>query len=212
MNVVTEGSLPSAVPEAPQRVDGRRLRSARTRQAILEAYVAVMRETVAVPTAERVARQAKLSERAVFAHFTDLETLGVAAFDYVLSLRRPVPTGDAINAGREARIRFQVGIRAKTCEDWLPLWRVMTSGNLLSQEIAKRAEMVRGFMRGRILEMYEVELATLSKADLTATVAALEFLFDFESWGRLRQFYKLSYDEACEAWIKMVGRLLPPTP
>jgi AcrR family transcriptional regulator len=199
------------VPGTPPRVDGRRLRSARTRLAILAAYVECLREHRSVPTAEQVARAAKLSERAVFAHFADMEALAVAAFDFILGQRHPAPVSDAAHPDLDTRIRLQVRVRAETCENWLPLWRIVVSGNLQSSEIAKRSEIVRGFTRQRLERMYAPELAALEECDRIATMNALEALFDFESWGRLREQYGLSVDQACEAWTRIVGRLLKPT-
>ena len=212
MSEVSEGDLPGAAPRDPERVDGRRLRSARTRQAIIDAYLALVRAKQRVPTAEQVARQANLSESAVYAHFADLETLGVSAFDHILTQRLSTPAGEMASADRNARIRFQISVRARNCENWLPLWRVVERGFLSSPEIAQRADTVREFTRARIKLMYQPELATLSEADRVATVSAIESLIDFESWGRLREHYKLSQEAACTVWIKMVGRLLPPTP
>lgn len=199
-------------PEAPVRVDGRRERSARTRKAIVEAYLALLRDKPVLPTAEQVARRADLSERAVFAHFADLEGLGVAAFDHVLAQGLSTPVGDMATADRQTRIRFQVEVRARNCENWLPLWRVVERGLVSSPEVARRAGIIRELTRARINLMYRLEFSTLSEADRTAIVAAVESLMDFESWDRLRRHYGLSYKAACAAWIKIVDRLLPPTP
>lgn len=209
MDEVSQGDPQSATLG---RVDGRHQRSARTRLAIIEAYLALLRKKPRIPTAEQVARQAKLSARAVFAHFADLQALGVAAFDHILSPGLSTPAGDKVNADRQSRIRFQVEVRARNSENWLPLWRVVERGNLRSPEISHRTEIVRQLVRARINLMYERELATLSKADRLATVAAIESLTDFESWGRLREHYELSHEDACAAWTKMIDRLLPPTP
>jgi len=41
---------------------------------------------------------------------------------------------------------------------------------------------------------------------------AIESLIDFETWARMRDFGGLSVEEARELWIKVIDRLLPPTP
>jgi AcrR family transcriptional regulator len=212
MNEVSRGDLPGAAPQPPERVDGRRLRSARTRQSIIEAYLALLRQRPHIPTAEQVARHAALSERAVFSHFTDLEALGIAAFDYILSQGLSTPIGGMLNADRGSRIRFQAEVRARNCENWLPLWRVVERGYLTSEEIAQRVKVVREMTRARIALMYRPELSTLTESDQIVTVSAIESLVEFESWGRLREHYRLSVKDARAAWIKMIDRLLPATP
>ena len=77
MTEVSEGDLPGAAPpQPPERVDGRRQRSIRTRQAIIAAYLSLIEKSQRIPTAEQVAREANLSERAIFAHFADRIALG----------------------------------------------------------------------------------------------------------------------------------------
>jgi AcrR family transcriptional regulator len=211
MNQVLKGGT-TTDQAPPGRVDGRRLRSARTHQAILAAYIELLRDNHLIPTAEQIAQRARLSERAIFAHFPDMPSIGIAAFDLILGQRQPASAADAAHHDRDTRIRLQVRVRAENCEHWLVLWRMVIAGNVTSREIAQRADMVRSLTRERIKLMYAPELATLDEADRIATVSALEALFDFESWGRLREHYKLSFDQACEAWIKIVGRLLPAPP
>lgn len=199
-------------PGKPERVDGRRARSLRTRSLILEAYLVLLREKKDIPTSEQVAQRAGLSTRAVFAHFADREALAVAAFDLVLSSARSTPFNDKVVADRPSRIRFQVAIRAASCEAWQPLWQVVMIGQFKSPDIAKRIELVRARMRGRVETIYQPELASLAEPQRTATLSALETLTSFESWERMRGHYGLSYEAACDSWIYAIDRLLPPTP
>ena len=58
------------------RVDGRRLRSERTKQLIIEAYLALLREgSPSIPTATQIADRAGYSVRSVFEKFPDLLAL-----------------------------------------------------------------------------------------------------------------------------------------
>lgn len=193
-------------------MDGRHARSARTRTSIVEAYLGLLREKRALPTIEQIARRAGLSARAVFAHFADRETLAIAAFDHVLAQRKSTDASDKLGADRMTRIRFQVGIRARACETWLPLWQVVVVAMFRSPEIGRRIEMVRALLRLRLSTMYQRELEALAEPERVATLGALEALTGFESWGRMRQHEGLSYETACEAWIYAIDRLLPPTP
>ena len=60
--------------------------------------------------------------------------------------------------------------------------------------------------------MYRPELAGLATEERRDLLIALEALIDFESWGRMREAHGLSFDEACSVWIRMIDRMLPPTP
>ena len=55
--------------------DGRRLRSERSRQAIIDAMLKLVEEGVLVPTAQQVSERAGVGIRSVFRHFSDMESL-----------------------------------------------------------------------------------------------------------------------------------------
>jgi hypothetical protein len=66
--------------------------------------------------------------------------------------------------------------------------------------------------RTRVELMYAPELASVSPARREATLLAIEAVTDYEAWGRLREHYALSFEEACEVWRIVTDQLLPPTP
>lgn len=55
--------------------DGRRQRSARSREAIIKASLALIDQGVLVPTAQQIAEQAGVGVRSFFRHFEDMEAL-----------------------------------------------------------------------------------------------------------------------------------------
>ncbi len=71
-------------------------------------------------------------------------------------------------------------------------------------------------MRERVLSlmehMYAPELSTLSAVARRHTLVALEAIVDVESWARMKEYFGLSNEEACAAWMQAIDRLLPPTP
>ncbi len=105
--------------------DGRLRRSARTRQHLIEAYLDLLKENPNGPTADKIAKQAGCATRSVFQHFSDLQTLGLAAVDYALRQAGAQAVAREVDSGRLSRIRSQVETRATICEQWLPLWRSM---------------------------------------------------------------------------------------
>ena len=69
---------------AAQKVDGRRLRSERTRLAIIEAYLELLRRNPRMPTAAQLATQAGCLVRSIFERFPDLDALHLATADYAI--------------------------------------------------------------------------------------------------------------------------------
>jgi AcrR family transcriptional regulator len=200
-------------PSRPPRVDGRRLRSERTKQLIIEAYLALAQEnSPQVPTAAEIAHRAGYSVRSVFERFPDIRTLQVAATDYALvQVAALAPARDS-QGDRATRIRTQVETRGQSCERWLLLWRslVVNQGN--SPELRQRVVLSRERVVARLEFMYAAELSALTATERRHVLIALEALTDVESWARMREFFGLSFEEACLVWRQAIDRLLPPTP
>lgn len=197
---------------ATVRTDGRRLRSARTRQFIIEAYLLLLRESPQIPTAAAIAARAGYSVRSVFERFPDLHTLRVAATDHAMlqasdRVAEQPPLGD-----RASRLRIHVETRGRVCEEWLPLWRALNANQGDSVELKTRIRQVREMVIRRMEVMYEPELSTLGAVERRRTILAIEALIDFESWARMRELFAQSFEEACAIWILAIDRLLPPTP
>ena len=98
-------------PTAPKpKIDGRRLRSERTKQLIIEAYLALLRENplIPVPTAADIAARAGYSVRSVFERFPDLHALRVAASDYGLAHAAALAPARDIDGDRATRIKSHV--------------------------------------------------------------------------------------------------------
>ena len=200
-------------PAKPARVDGRKQRSERTRQAIIEAFLGLLREhSPQIPTAVQIAERAGYSVRSVFERFPDLLTLRVAATDYAFAMGNAQAVPHDVDGDRATRLRSQVETRARTCEQWLPLWRALNTNQGDSVELKMRIRLAREMIVKRLELMYAPELSSLSEVDRKRTLLALEALTDFESWARMRDLYGLSFEGACELWIGVIDRLLPPTP
>ncbi len=204
--------LPSTPLPGEARVDGRRLRSMRTRQSVIEAYLALLRENPAIPTAAQVAERAGCSVRSVFERFPDLHALRIAATDYAFSLANSEAATTGFEGDRQTRIRLHVEMRALICKQWLPLWRALNANMGDSKELQMRIQVIRGVVVNRIELFYRPELSTLNEPERRQTVLAIEALIDIESWARLHEFFGLSFEEGCEVWIRAIDRLLPPTP
>src|SRR5260221_13897272 len=109
-----QSTPPSAA--VSERVDGRRLRSERTRKSIIDAFVLLLRENQHhMPTALQIAERAGYSVRSIFQRFPDLPALRVAAIDLAIDrVFRQFAACDT-DADRATRIRAQVQTRARVC-------------------------------------------------------------------------------------------------
>lgn len=193
-------------------LDGRRLRSERTRQLIIDAYLALLRENPRVPTSVEIAERAGYSVRSVFERFPDLLSLRIAATDHAFSLGNAQAVVRDVDADRPTRIRSQVRTRAQTCESWLPLWRALNANQGESLELKGRIKFMRQAVMQRLEIMYRPELSTLDDRQRRYILIALEAVTDFESWGRMRENDGMTVEEASAVWIGAIDRLLPLTP
>lgn len=210
----SEGTSRSPGMPKPVRIDGRRLRSERTRQLIIEAYLALIRETpsIPMPTAQEIAARAGYSVRSVFERFPDLHALRLAAADYGLAHAAALAPARDVDGDRATRIRSQVETRAGTCERGVALWRALTYDFDENDALAVRVKIARERTIDRMRLMYRRELSTLTDLEQRNLLIALEAITDIESWSRMRDTYGLSYAESCAVWIRAIDWILPPTP
>ena len=207
-----EDAQPASPTRKPARIDGRRLRSERTKQLIIEAFLALLRDNPQMPTAVQIAERAGYSVRSIFERFPDLNALRVAATDYSLAQSAALAPARHVDGDRATRLKSHVLTRAHTCERGMALWRVLLATQEESEELRTRVRLARQRTVDRIELMYKAELATLSELHRKQILIALEAVTDFESWGRMRELYGLSFDEAGAVWLSAIDRLLPPTP
>ena len=205
-------SGPGPVEPKVERLDGRRQRSERTKQVIMDAYIALLRESPEIPTASQIAQRAGLSTRSIFERFDDLQTLSLATVDYAFALGEAQAVMRNVDGDRVTRLRSHVDMRAGTCERWLPLWRVVVANQAKLGELKARIRFIRHAVVKRMELMYGPELSTLGEGERRDLLIALEALIDFESWGRMREGHGLSVEEASAVWVRMIDRMLPPTP
>ena len=198
----------------PARIDGRRLRSERTKQLIIEAFLSLLRESPQMPTAVQIAERAGYSVRSIFERFPDLNALRVAATDYELAQALALAPPRGLDGDRRTRLHAQVNTRAHTCERGIALWRVLLQFAAQDEtgQLKQRVARGRETTVGRIELMYRPELSGLPEEERNQLLIALEALTDMESWARMREEHGLSFDEACEVWVHAIDRLLPATP
>ena len=196
-----EAGLALSEGEAPEprtgraevsRIDGRRLRSRRTRQRLVEAYLDLLSETGKLPGCNAVAARAGVSVRTLFERFRDMADLARAATDRAATAQDAAVPGTPAMLDRAARIRLHVVTRARQCE-----------GAVEGDDLAGIAELET---------FYDRELSALDADQRRRLLIALGTLTDADGWQRIRRRFGTSISEACAVWETAIDRLLPLTP
>ena len=201
----------SATGFAP-KVDGRRLRGARTKQRIIEAMLGLVREGNLNPRVGEIAERAGCVGRSIFDHFVTLNGLRGAAGEYAMNQAIALAPLVNADADRQTRISAQVHTRAGACERTLPFWSLLLAGQSTSPALREKVTVARKLIRVQIEAIYRPELASLPEIERCKLLVALDALTAFESWGLMREYHEMSFDEACGIWVGAIDSLLPPTP
>jgi AcrR family transcriptional regulator len=163
-------------------VDGRRLRSERSRKAIVDAALALMDDGVLVPTAQQISERAGVGIRSFFRHFEDMGSLFEAADHYIRDAYEALFLGGDREGTVEERIERAVERHASAYEkvrnmvlgSQAQLWRyeVLRSNYARSQ---------RGLRRDLNDWLPELKALPADKREAADAIAS------FEMWHRLRE-------------------------
>ena len=192
----------------PPRVDGRTARSERTRNAIVDAHLRLISEGDLRPTADRIAKLAGVSLRALWSHFADMEALMTASGQRVLAQRdasyQPIPADLPL----AERIHAFARQRARLLEEIGPAARAS----------ALKEPFSTGLQRYRKLHVNRVrdELTTTFAAEIgedDQLLNALTALSLWPTWATWREAMDLPVEAAEAALQRSVTALLgrPPT-
>ena len=174
-------------PENDDKVDGRRLRSERSRLAFVDAVLALQEEGVLVPTAQQIADRAGVGIRSFFRHFEDMESLFEAIDDHIRDSYEALFINGDRSGTLEERIDGMVKRRADAFESVTnitqgtraQLWRYHT----LRDNYARNQRGLRKNLDGLLPEMQALPDETRESIDAITS---------FEMWDRLRSHQGLS--------------------
>ena len=199
--------MPAASPRPTQRIDGRTARSERTRNAIVEAHVALILGGDLRPTADRIAKQAGVSLRALWSHFADMEALFTASGERILEQRdaahEPIPTDLPL----KARIDAYCHQRARLLEQVAPAAKASSLKEPFSPAL-------QSYRRSH-LERVRTELQTLFAREIgddETLLAALTAVSGWPTWGTLRDAMDLDPEASRAALTRIITALLLPQP
>ncbi|MCW2570831.1 MAG: TetR family transcriptional regulator [Frankiales bacterium] len=123
--------------DADARLDGRNERSRRTREAVVDALLALHDEGDLTPTAQRVAAKAGVALRTVYGHFNDMETLYAEAGER--ELRRLYAVAEVVppELPLPDRIERFCRSRARVLEYLMPVMRATRLREPFSPSLAR---------------------------------------------------------------------------
>jgi AcrR family transcriptional regulator len=178
---------PFVSPEREDKVDGRRLRSERSRLAFVDAALALQEEGVLVPTAQQIADRAGVGIRSFFRHFEDMESLFKAIDDHIRDSYEALFIGGDRSGTLEQRIDGMVRRRADAFESVTnitqgtraQLWRYQT----LRDAYARNQRGLRKDLDNLLPELHSLPDATRESIDAITS---------FEMWDRLRSHQGLN--------------------
>lgn len=189
--------------QGSEAVDGRRLRSERSRLAIVEAALALQEEGVLVPTAQQISDRAGVGIRSFFRHFEDMETLFEAADDHIRDSYEALFLGGDRDGTLEERIDHAVERHADAYESVsnivqgtsAQLWRYET----LRKNYARNQRGLRKDLDDWLPELKSVPRDTRESIDAIAS---------FEMWHRLRYHQGLSKKSSIEILKTLLNSLI----
>jgi AcrR family transcriptional regulator len=196
----------STSPTTEEPIDGRTARAVRTKDAIVEACLALIDEGDLRPTAPRIADRAGVSVRSIFQHFDDLEALFSAVGDKVRDrlatlVRRIDPA-----APRSERVEQFVAQRSAVLEAVSPVLRAAIVHSVNSKVIGQQFEGGHAFFRDQVQEAFAPELAIAGVAGQLRP--ALLVATSWSTWDLLRRTERLDPAAAAAVMAWMVTVVL----
>ena len=185
------------------KVDGRRLRSDRSRRVIVEAMLQLIDGGNLVPTAQQVADHAKVGIRSVFRHFEDMEAIFATA-DELWRNDFIDKTGEVdSNLPLEQRIVEVVAKLGRLYESNSNILKSTATRRWRSPFIKQNYAMYQARIRKDVQQTLP-ELAQLPQPRQEAIFATLSF----EYWDRLRDHQSNSADDSIAALTDMLETLV----
>ena len=193
---------------AQQGRDGRTVRAERTRQALVDAMLDLLYEGDLQPTAERIAVRAGVSERSVFQHFADRETLYQAVamqqFERIMPTLRPIDPSRPL----PERIDAFVAQRSRLLETVTPVRRAALLLEPSSEVVAAWLAKTRTAKGSEVERIFLPELEALDQPRRDTVLAALVSASAWTSWESLRAHQGLSEERAQAAMREAIAALL----
>ena len=185
--------------------DGRRARRDRNREAVVDAYLDLVREGDLHPNVADVAERSGVSHRSVFRYFADKDELARTAVQRQMawaSSLAAIPV--AATAPLDDRIAALVEQRAEMFDRIGAVGRLSRALAGRQPIIAEQLELSRRFFRKQVKVLFERELTALGEPDSGEALGAIDVLCSFESYDLLRRDQGMSQARAKRTMARAV--------
>lgn len=205
-----------AAEEEPPK-DGRVARAVRTRKAVADALLNLIAEGDLRPTSKIIAERAGVSERTIFQHFEDLETLFSAAADRVgdriLTNLKDIPADGPF----ENRLQLYMDELVYLHEAMTPVRRASRLHEPFSTVLSGALDWLRLTLRRGLERVFSIELAAWPEGeDRQDAIETLALIVSWSSWETMQNYSGLEPERArriieqgFRAFLRQPG--LPPS-
>lgn len=194
-----------------EELDGRRLRAARNRDAVVTAVLDIIREQGGgpIPGAADVAERAGVSERTVFRHFADLDSLFLAAasqqrpiLEHYLSQRPDMKELDK-------RITAVVRLRSRMFDDIGAIRRVAMRLAEAHESVGRIVNEANKAGRAQLAEVFAPELQQAGR-DKNLVLDQLQIATSWAAWEAVRLELQGGPERARKLMTSMMTTMLAP--
>ena len=190
--------------------DGRRERSVRNRDAVVDALLDLLREGQLRPGGQAIADRAGVSLRTVFRHFDDLDALMESAVRRQLDRVGPMFEQEAVGAGASLAERADALARhrERLYEEVAPVRRAAVRLASFSSAVGDALAASRRTLRRNLERQFESELSNMPATVRRTTLDAADAAASFPAWEAMRHDQGLSPARARTALAHVLNRLL----
>lgn len=193
----------STTQQLSEPIDGRTARAVRTRDALVDATIALVEEGDPRPTAPRIAERAGVSVRSVFQHFDDLETLFAAVGSRVVERLAELIQPIDLDAPLAQRGGAFVRQRCRVNEAISPINRAAVLHLPTSEVIARQFRAGHSFVSAHLAEVFAPEMV-IAADQAPALATTLITVCSWSTWNVLRSLEDQSVDQATASVVSMV--------
>jgi TetR/AcrR family transcriptional regulator of autoinduction and epiphytic fitness len=170
-----------------QKIDGRRARGLRTRDAIISALLDLVAGGDVAPTAQRIADRAGVSVRSVYQHFADVEGLYADAAERTYEWVRETAKDVDASLPVSRRVDAFVDSRASTLESLLAFHRAVRLMEPTSDRVRMYRLTMEKWEKDRVAKVFAPELRAMDSTARSAVLAGIDVLASADSWDHLRR-------------------------
>jgi TetR/AcrR family transcriptional regulator of autoinduction and epiphytic fitness len=198
---------PSVAPRSVP-TDGRAARALRTREAIVDACIAMVEEGDLRPTAPRLAERAGVSVRSVFQHFDDLPSLHIAVTQRIAERMSALLVPPDTTVPLDRRIERFVEHRAALLEAATPFRRAAQVHGPFSPEIRAAITQAAAYLHLEVEATFAPELDACVPDDRSQLLEALAAAASWPCWDVLRTEHEVPAPEARAVMVRTLQALL----